>query len=508
MNYEYDEFGNRYQKQASNSTSLAYVAIEDSHLDKSTNRFNTGLGITYDDAGNITTDSRFTARQYIYDANNRQRQIAQVNGTGASTSVYDGTGQRVATMAATSVDNVLVYDAGGKLVAEYGQTSVNRGTSYVFTDHQSSTRVVMDSSGTVTSRHDYQAYGGEIGAGVGQRATAQKYGQGDSARQKYAGMEQDDGSSNSHTLWRKYDATSGRWTSPDPYNGSMTIADPQTFNRYSYVNNDPVNQVDASGLMPRTGADVGWSGFEGFGGGFDINMRRFGGIDVIHDRLGKVDDQIEKSINKDLKKSEHAGWDDPPDDIDYGDPLVINTFAFSSRGELEAFLSSYGITPTFITCAGCFRQRLPDAIQVSYNLLFWQQTFTLDSYGNVYVTRRDIGTFGTPGFKSGVGLLTKIKQVANRLLTPSIVGGTAQVVYVTQGTVPSEETSRAIFSGQSITIQGAIKGASGSVSLDTNGNPITVGLGVSSNVVGISTGYADRWGPKAVGWRGWHPLPF
>jgi hypothetical protein len=52
-----------------------------------------------------------------------------------------------------------------------------------------------------------------------------------------------------HTLWRKYDSASGRWTTPDPYGGSMTIASPQSFNRYSYVNNDPVNKVDLLGLM-------------------------------------------------------------------------------------------------------------------------------------------------------------------------------------------------------------------------------------------------------------------
>ncbi|MDQ3684948.1 MAG: hypothetical protein M3430_05025, partial [Acidobacteriota bacterium] len=34
----------------------------------------------------------------------------------------------------------------------------------------------------------------------------------------------------------------------DPYDGSMNLADPQSFNRYSYVQNDPVNFVDPSGL--------------------------------------------------------------------------------------------------------------------------------------------------------------------------------------------------------------------------------------------------------------------
>jgi hypothetical protein len=40
----------------------------------------------------------------------------------------------------------------------------------------------------------------------------------------------------------------GRWTRPDPYKGSMKLGNPQSFNRYSYVNNKPTNFVDPSGL--------------------------------------------------------------------------------------------------------------------------------------------------------------------------------------------------------------------------------------------------------------------
>jgi RHS repeat-associated protein len=51
-----------------------------------------------------------------------------------------------------------------------------------------------------------------------------------------------------HTLWRKYESRGGRWTTPDPYGGSMSVGDPQSFNRYAYVGNDPVNLIDPSGL--------------------------------------------------------------------------------------------------------------------------------------------------------------------------------------------------------------------------------------------------------------------
>lgn len=307
MNYEYDLFGNRYQKEASNQNSLPYVKVEDSDINKLTNRFTVGITDSdYDAAGNILRDPKFTLRQYTYDANNRQRQGANLDGSGAVVSVYDGTGQRVATMTGGVVDNVLVYDAGGKLVAEYGQTPVNSGTSYVFADHQSSTRVALDSNGNVTSRHDYQPFGAEVSAGVGARVNDPFYGQSDSVRQKYAGMEADDGSTNSHTLWRKYDPKSGRWTAPDPYSGSMTVGDPQSFNRYTYVNNDPINQTDSTGLMPNTGADVGWAGFEGFGGGFDFTARASAGQETVRAREAERDraiaDTMEANfINEGLK---------------------------------------------------------------------------------------------------------------------------------------------------------------------------------------------------------------
>lgn len=41
----------------------------------------------------------------------------------------------------------------------------------------------------------------------------------------------------------------GRFDQADPWEGSYDLSDPQSFNRYSYVNNDPVNYVDPSGLQ-------------------------------------------------------------------------------------------------------------------------------------------------------------------------------------------------------------------------------------------------------------------
>lgn len=42
----------------------------------------------------------------------------------------------------------------------------------------------------------------------------------------------------------------GRWMSPDPYNGSIDPSNPQSFNRYSYVGNNPLGFTDPSGAVP------------------------------------------------------------------------------------------------------------------------------------------------------------------------------------------------------------------------------------------------------------------
>jgi RHS repeat-associated protein len=52
---------------------------------------------------------------------------------------------------------------------------------------------------------------------------------------------------------RYYSSIVGRFLSPDPYRGNTggpgDPANPQSWNRYAYVQNDPVNLVDPPGLM-------------------------------------------------------------------------------------------------------------------------------------------------------------------------------------------------------------------------------------------------------------------
>lgn len=247
INYEYDLFGNRYQKQSQNGGNpFPQVWVEDNQIDQATNRFNTG--VSYDNSGNITVDAKFRNRKYDYDANNRLKQSRNLNDTNAIDSVFDAGGQRVATQGGGSLTNVFVYDAMGKLVAEYSQAVTTGGTQYVFSDHQGSPRAITNNQGNVIARHDYLPFGEDIPGTLGLRNGVADYGGDEGARQKYAAMEKDDSTGMAHTLWRKYDSSSGRWTTTDPDRGSMLLMNPQTLNAYTYVTNSPVNFVDPLGL--------------------------------------------------------------------------------------------------------------------------------------------------------------------------------------------------------------------------------------------------------------------
>ena len=59
---------------------------------------------------------------------------------------------------------------------------------------------------------------------------------------------------------RYYSSTMGRFMSADPYRNSAGLGDPGSWNRYAYVENDPVNLYDPEGLdsegPPASGCSV------------------------------------------------------------------------------------------------------------------------------------------------------------------------------------------------------------------------------------------------------------
>jgi RHS repeat-associated protein len=80
--------------------------------------------------------------------------------------------------------------------------------------------------------------------------------------QKFTGYEADSETGLNFAQARFQSPTQGRFTSADPFSGSATIGNPQTFNRYAYVGNNPVNFTDPLGMAAQPGSHniSNWNG--------------------------------------------------------------------------------------------------------------------------------------------------------------------------------------------------------------------------------------------------------
>ena len=120
--------------------------------------------------------------------------------------------------------------------------------NWLITDHLGTPRMVADQMGSLVGikRHDYLPFGEEIGAGVGGRTTGQGY-VADNVRQQFTGYERDDETGLDYAQARYYSYTQGRFTSPDDFINDTHVSDPQSWNLYVYVRNNPLGRCCING---------------------------------------------------------------------------------------------------------------------------------------------------------------------------------------------------------------------------------------------------------------------
>ncbi len=235
FSYNYDPAGNRWKQNVTTGTgpNPQYSVDANNHI----------VGYSYDAAGNLLSD---TFHSYTYDAEGR---LLTVDGTVASYT-YDAFGQRVR----TTVNGTLydfVYNAGqavdkvagsawlwGHAGGAAGITYTN-GTTYF--DH-------ADWAGTVRARS------GVSGASV-ETCTSLSFGDNqncvgtDWSPLHFAGLTGDSESNLQQATFRQLSTAEGRWTVPDPLGmGVPHPTNPQTWNRYTYVANNPTGFIDPLGL--------------------------------------------------------------------------------------------------------------------------------------------------------------------------------------------------------------------------------------------------------------------
>ena len=240
--YGHDQYGNHWVSSTAGLPVYGNTPTSQSAFDAGTNRI---AGGSYDAAGNQLGVNGDTL---TYDAENRQVVAVEPpsSGGGAESYLYDGTGQRVQKVGPGGV-TFYVYDALGQLAAEYstGLAAPPCATCYLSYDHLGSVRLVTDENASVVSRHDYVPFGQEIPGGWAGRGS--QWGVAENVNQKFTGQERDSETGLDFFQARYFEAALGRFTSPDPMNVGADLANPQSWNLYSYGLNNPLRYTDPDG---------------------------------------------------------------------------------------------------------------------------------------------------------------------------------------------------------------------------------------------------------------------
>src|SRR5271165_4393957 len=182
---------------------------------------------------------------YTYNAENR---IVTANGV---TYTYDGDGMRVKKSSGTlywrTTGAVIAEtNASGSTTNEYvlfsGRRIVRRDSSgaayYYQADHLGSTRAGIQANGTLCYDADFTPYGQEL---AHTSTCPQNY--------RFTGYEWDSETGLDYAVNRYYNPRLGRFMTPDPAGlAAVDPANPQSWNRYAYVRNNPLIAVDPLGL--------------------------------------------------------------------------------------------------------------------------------------------------------------------------------------------------------------------------------------------------------------------
>ncbi len=223
--YVYDPFGNLTQSgnfgfsQPYNALNQISTFSYDANGDQNTDVFSHTLAF---DPNGMLSSVAGGQETYTYDAEGNR---VEVKGTSTTDFIYFG-GRSIALLNGGSYTD-LIY-AGGGLIAEVAGTQTAAPT-YRTTDNLWSLTTV-----------NYAPYG-QVFSG----STSDPFG--------FTALKWDATTALWHTTARQYSSQQGRWMSPDPYEGSYNWEDPQSLNRYAYVNGRPNFATDPSGQIMLAG---------------------------------------------------------------------------------------------------------------------------------------------------------------------------------------------------------------------------------------------------------------
>ncbi len=270
-NYTYDSFGNRLSEVTPtiNETVIA---------DRNTNRVTLpGTIVTYDGVGNMTQGGGL---MYQYDPFNNLKEVDNWSGV-QKMAIYNAADERIVfcgdgstgpckwTLRGNGNEVLREYESGpigngnywsyylwvedsvyrGRLLAGAQRETAEGGRLHFHLDHLGSPRLTTNATGQKVTANEFAPFGREL-TSITQEA---QLGYDRTETHRFTGHERDfvEGTGSDTVNFidymhaRTYTTVFGRFLSVDPADGNP--AQPQSWNRYAYVRNNPVSNTDPDG---------------------------------------------------------------------------------------------------------------------------------------------------------------------------------------------------------------------------------------------------------------------
>jgi RHS repeat-associated protein len=262
LSWSFDGFGNRLSQSLTKGTG----PINSTLVDGNTNRISSA-GYSYDANGNMTNMPQQNA-QMIYDSSNRMVRFQDSNGTEGYQYAPDN--KRVWKSAGCTWYNpgngiheprpqLVFYSVFGKKMGEYcvfgsNAAPVTAAREYVYFGGRMVGRTGGSGSFEVFRTDRLQSNQDAPGGGFFPYGETKS--SGTMTGESFATYTREAGGLD-YADQRWYASGLGRFGSTDPYDGSFRPSHPQSANRFSYVDNEPINSFDPTGLISRDGSDNG-----------------------------------------------------------------------------------------------------------------------------------------------------------------------------------------------------------------------------------------------------------
>lgn len=227
LTYDYDHIGNIKSKEGKTYN-------YDGARPHAVTSLSNGKVYAYDNNGNIISDGQ---RSIVYNYDNMPTGIGNVGFS------YDGNGTRVKKYSPGVTTHYVdkLFECVNGACSKYifaGGTRIARNSNgqvlYYHPDHLGSTNIVTNAAGAITEDIAYSPFGATL---LDSNTTLDSH--------KYTGQELDNETGLYNYNARLYDPDLGRFMSPDSIVPDPT--NPQSLNRYAYVQNNPMNYTDPSG---------------------------------------------------------------------------------------------------------------------------------------------------------------------------------------------------------------------------------------------------------------------